>query len=132
MRYTVQAVARLTGLKARRIRGWEERYDLIHPARKNGGWRLYSLRDIARVRWVKAMLDRGASLKGLALLTEEATFTVQVLCVRVTDGAHGWNARFKTVPHAPQACEVSLTRLPWKPTVGAAYAVELAVQGESP
>ena len=54
----------------RRIRAWEDQYNLLSPARTGGGHRLYSEDDVERIRWVKAMVDRGMSLKGIQRLIE--------------------------------------------------------------
>ncbi len=63
--YPIRTAARLSGVTVRRIRAWEDQYHLLRPARTSGKHRLYSEEDIERLRWIKAMLDKGASLKGL-------------------------------------------------------------------
>jgi MerR family transcriptional regulator, light-induced transcriptional regulator len=68
--YPIRTVAHLTGVNPRRIRAWEDQYNLLSPARTGGGHRLYSEEDIERIRWVKAMVDRGMSLKGIQRLVE--------------------------------------------------------------
>jgi DNA-binding transcriptional MerR regulator len=68
--YPIRTVAHLTGVNPRRIRAWEDQYNLFTPARTGGGHRLYSEDDVERVRWVKAMVDRGMSLKGIQRLME--------------------------------------------------------------
>lgn len=66
--YPIRTVAQLTGVNPRRIRAWEEQYHLITPARTGGGHRLFSEEDVERIRWIKAMVDRGMSLKGIQRL----------------------------------------------------------------
>ncbi len=66
--YPIRTVAQLTGVNPRRIRAWEEQYHLIMPARTGGGHRLFSEEDVERIRWIKAMVDRGMSLKGIQRL----------------------------------------------------------------
>ncbi len=66
--YPIRTVAHLTGVNPRRIRAWEEQYRLIAPARTGGGHRLFSEEDVERIRWIKAMVDRGMSLKGIQRL----------------------------------------------------------------
>ena len=66
--YPIRTVAQLTGVNPRRIRAWEEQYHLIAPARTGGGHRLFSEEDVERIRWIKAMVDRGMSLKGIQRL----------------------------------------------------------------
>lgn len=68
--YPIRTVAHLTGVNPRRIRAWEDQYNLLTPARTGGGHRLYSEEDVERIRWVKAMVDRGMSLKGIQRLVE--------------------------------------------------------------
>lgn len=68
--YPIRTVAHLTGVNPRRIRAWEDQYNLLSPARTGGGHRLYSEEDVERIRWVKAMVDRGMSLKGIQRLIE--------------------------------------------------------------
>ncbi|OFX30226.1 MAG: hypothetical protein A2Z07_04445 [Armatimonadetes bacterium RBG_16_67_12] len=68
--YPIRTVAHLTGVNPRRIRAWEDQYHLLTPARTGGGHRLYSEEDVDRIRWVKAMVDRGMSLKGIQRLVE--------------------------------------------------------------
>ncbi len=68
--YPIRTVAQLTGVNTRRIRAWEEQYHLITPARTGGGHRLFSEEDVERIRWIKAMVDRGMSLKGIQRLLQ--------------------------------------------------------------
>jgi DNA-binding transcriptional MerR regulator len=68
--YPIRTVAHLTGVNPRRIRAWEDQYHLLTPARTGGGHRLYSEEDVDRIRWVKAMVERGMSLKGIQRLVE--------------------------------------------------------------
>jgi DNA-binding transcriptional MerR regulator len=70
--YPIRTVAHLTGVNPRRIRAWEDQYHLLTPARTSGGHRLYSEEDLDRIRWVKAMVERGMSLKGIQRLVEGA------------------------------------------------------------
>jgi len=68
--YPIRTVAQLTGVNPRRIRAWEEQYRLIAPARTGGGHRLFSEEDVERIRWIKAMVERGMSLKGIQRLLQ--------------------------------------------------------------
>jgi DNA-binding transcriptional MerR regulator len=70
--YPIRTVAHLTGVNPRRIRAWEDQYNLLTPARTGGGHRLYSEDDVERIRWVKTMVDRGMSLKGIQRLIESS------------------------------------------------------------
>lgn len=66
--YPIRTVAHLTGVNTRRIRAWEDVYDLLCPARTGGGHRLYSEEDVERIRVIRAMVERGMSLKGIQQL----------------------------------------------------------------
>jgi MerR family transcriptional regulator, light-induced transcriptional regulator len=52
-------VARRTGVAVSTLRAWERRYGLLDPVRTDGGHRLYSERDVARVRAVQDLIDQG-------------------------------------------------------------------------
>lgn len=59
--YPIGVVRSLTGLSERQIR-YYERYGLVRPARTPGGKRLYSTRDVARLREIKAQMEAGSRL----------------------------------------------------------------------
>lgn len=60
--YNVKAVAQQTGVSTATLRAWERRYGVPSPPRTDSGYRLYSARDIAVVRWLKAQIDSGLSI----------------------------------------------------------------------
>lgn len=49
----------MTGISMATLRAWERRYDFPESERTAGGHRLYSERDVLRLRWVKARIDEG-------------------------------------------------------------------------
>ena len=57
--YNIGAVARMTSIPVATLRIWERRYGFPHSARTPGGHRLYSERDVASLRWIKARSDEG-------------------------------------------------------------------------
>jgi DNA-binding transcriptional MerR regulator len=57
--YNIGVVARMTGISMATLRAWERRYDFPESERTAGGHRLYSEKDIVRLRWVKARIDEG-------------------------------------------------------------------------
>ncbi|MEZ0395760.1 MAG: MerR family transcriptional regulator [Anaerolineales bacterium] len=59
--YNIGVVTRLTGISAATLHAWERRYGFPQSARTAGGHRLYSEKDIARLRWVKAQIEAGMS-----------------------------------------------------------------------
>jgi DNA-binding transcriptional MerR regulator len=54
-------LARRTGVSPELLRAWEQRYDLLHPGRSKGGYRLYSSVDEQRVRRMTQLLATGLS-----------------------------------------------------------------------
>ena len=69
--YGISAVARMLELPVATIRNWEDRYGAIRPARSDGGQRLYSRRDIERLRFVREQIEAGASPADAHRLLEE-------------------------------------------------------------
>jgi DNA-binding transcriptional MerR regulator len=67
-------LSRRSGVSPELLRAWERRYQLLHPARSQGGLRLYSLDDLERVRLMLQHLSRGlAAAEAAALATEQPT-----------------------------------------------------------
>ena len=52
-------LSRRTGVSVDLLRAWEKRYGLLDPERSDGGFRLYSDEDVARVRSMQAHLADG-------------------------------------------------------------------------
>jgi DNA-binding transcriptional MerR regulator len=64
--YRIQAVTALTGIPAKEIRRWKTHYGLLRPARKKGGHRLYSTRDMKLLREIQYLVaDEGMSLQAV-------------------------------------------------------------------
>ncbi len=59
--YRIRAVSEMTGVAAPTLRAWERRYGVPAPERTSSAYRLYSARDVALVRQVKALCDAGVS-----------------------------------------------------------------------
>ena len=57
--YNIGVVARMTGVSMPTLRAWERRYEFPDSERTAGGHRLYSEKDVLRLRWVKARIDEG-------------------------------------------------------------------------
>ncbi len=76
--YNIGAVARMTNIPVATLRIWERRYGFPHSARTPGGHRLYSERDVAGLRWVKARteegLQAGQAVRALQHVQEEGRF----------------------------------------------------------
>lgn len=68
--YYIQQVANMTGLSKQVIRKWEERHELIMPARLPNGYRVYSEMDVNRLLAVKSYSEQGYSLKEATMLVK--------------------------------------------------------------
>jgi DNA-binding transcriptional MerR regulator len=58
----VKAMVHQTGIAAATLRAWERRYGIPTPPRTDSGYRLYSARDVAVVRWLKTKIDAGMNI----------------------------------------------------------------------
>lgn len=70
-RHPVRLVAARTGLSPHVLRAWERRYHVVEPARSEGGQRLYSDLDVARLRLLYRLTAGGHPISRLASLTLE-------------------------------------------------------------
>ncbi|ONI76243.1 MerR family transcriptional regulator [Actinosynnema sp. ALI-1.44] len=80
-------LARRTGVSARSLRYYEQQ-GLVHSTRSDGGQRLYSVDEVARIAIVRQLFDAGLSSKVIARLlpcvdsdddgVSEAAFTTMV------------------------------------------------------
>src|SRR5690348_9860045 len=57
--FNIGVVSRMTDIAEDTLRMWERRYQFPQSARTAGGHRLYSQRDISRLKWVKLRIDEG-------------------------------------------------------------------------
>ncbi len=69
--YSIGAVVKMLGIPAKTLRGWEERYGSIVPARSAGGQRLYSRDQVDQLRFVLEQLDGGMQPADAHRLLEE-------------------------------------------------------------
>lgn len=69
--FRIGAVSRLTGVPADTLRVWERRYAVVEPQRTEGGSRLYSQHDVARLGLIKRLVDAGHAIGTVANLTLE-------------------------------------------------------------
>lgn len=61
-----------TGLSSHVLRAWEKRYDAVVPARTDGGHRMYTDREIHRLRLLRTLTERGRRIGRIGgLETEE-------------------------------------------------------------
>lgn len=78
-------LARRVDVSPEVLRAWERRYKLLKPARTDGGFRLYSSADEARVRSMQAHMESGlsAAQAARAALSEELEFEASATPVSV-------------------------------------------------
>ena len=87
--YKIGVVSRLTGISAETLRIWERRYDTVTPGRTEAGDRLYDAADIARLRLIKQLVDRGDSIGSVATLPEQALQArVNEVCAAADRSSH--------------------------------------------
>lgn len=79
--YTIGVVERMTDIPAATLRVWERRYDFPDSERTEGGHRLYSEKEVQRLRWVKAKIDAGMhtrqAIKALRLTEAEGGIQIE-------------------------------------------------------
>jgi DNA-binding transcriptional MerR regulator/methylmalonyl-CoA mutase cobalamin-binding subunit len=69
-RHPVRVVARMTGLSAHVLRAWERRYAVVEPTRTEGGQRLYSDKDVRRLRLLREATQAGHPISRLVPLSD--------------------------------------------------------------
>ena len=70
-RHPVRVVAQRTGLSSHVLRAWERRYGVVTPTRTEGGQRLYSDSDIARLLLLRTLTVAGGAISQLAQLPND-------------------------------------------------------------
>lgn len=68
-RHPIRAAARLTGLSTDTLRAWERRYAAVTPDRAGRG-RTYTDDDIARLKQLSTLVERGYSIGAIAALDD--------------------------------------------------------------
>ncbi len=75
--YNMKAVEQQTGISAATLRAWERRYALIEPKRTPSGYRLYSERDVALLRWVRDRMAEGLTVSRVVAMLENIRQTTE-------------------------------------------------------
>lgn len=57
--YSIGAVAKMVGIPVQTLRAWEDRYQVIVPARSAGGQRLYSRADVEKLHFIVGQTEHG-------------------------------------------------------------------------
>lgn len=67
--FTIRDIENLTGIKAHTLRIWEQRYQLLIPARKEGNHRLYSNEDLKHLLKISILYHHGLKISRIAALS---------------------------------------------------------------
>ncbi len=70
--YNIGVVSRMTGIPENTLRIWERRYRFPSATRTEGGHRLYSPLEVARILWVKQHIDQGMQTRNAIQALEHA------------------------------------------------------------
>lgn len=69
--YSIQFVAKITGINAHTIRAWEKRYQAVTPARNESGKRVYTQEDVDRLSKLADLVKLGNTISDIANLEME-------------------------------------------------------------
>src|SRR5512138_2428160 len=84
--YNMKAVEQQTGISAATLRAWERRYALVEPQRTTSGYRLYSDRDVALLRWVRQQMDEGLTISRVVAMLGSLHDTAEPIWVEEGNG----------------------------------------------
>ena len=70
-KHPIRIAAKRAGLTPAALRAWERRYQAVEPGRSGGGQRLYSDRDVERLRTLRALTELGRPISMVADLSDE-------------------------------------------------------------
>lgn len=68
-KYPIKVVSQMTGLSVHVIRAWEKRYNVVEPDRTDTNRRLYSEKEIEKLKLLNDALHKGHSIGGVANLS---------------------------------------------------------------
>src|SRR5512140_3416319 len=85
--YNMKAVEQQTSISAATLRAWERRYALVEPKRTASGYRLYSDRDVALLRWVRQQMDEGLTISRVVAMLTSLHETEEPVWVEDTNGS---------------------------------------------
>ena len=70
-KYPIKVVSQMTGLSVHVIRAWEKRYNVVEPDRTDTNRRLYSEREIEKLKLLNDAVHQGHNIGGIANLSVE-------------------------------------------------------------
>lgn len=105
--YNMKAVEQQTSISAATLRAWERRYTLVEPKRTASGYRLYSDRDVALLRWVRVQMDDGLTISRVVAMLESLRSNKEAIWI---DGDEGSTALYREAPQPPSSLVQPLFR----------------------
>jgi MerR family transcriptional regulator/heat shock protein HspR len=103
--FSISVVSRMLSLHPQTIRNYE-RLGLVNPSRTSGNIRLFSMRDVQRLRQIHTYTSRGVNLAGVEIIVE--------LLERLGDLDHALDSHLQP-PATLQSRERSVSRRPRPP-----------------
>ncbi|RKI52286.1 MerR family transcriptional regulator [Corallococcus sp. AB049A] len=85
--YRIHIAAELSGVRVELIRAWERRYGVLAPERTPAGYRVYTDRDVALLKRLKALTDEGVSISEAAKLLPQLRAEMDAAPPPVPQGA---------------------------------------------
>src|SRR5512140_1770372 len=85
--YNMKAVEQQTSISAATLRAWERRYSLVEPKRTPNGYRLYSDRDVALLRWVRQQMDEGLTISRVVAMLSNLHDAAEPIWIDIGNGA---------------------------------------------
>ena len=71
MKYSIKDLERISGIKAHTIRIWEQRHNILNPARSETNIRQYSCEDLKKIITLGSLNARGVKISKLASLNDK-------------------------------------------------------------
>lgn len=72
--YSIKQVSESLDIPAVTIRAWENRYNVVTPARTDGGHRLYSEKDVQTLKWIKTQVhEKNMKISDVVRLLQDKT-----------------------------------------------------------
>ena len=96
--YNMKAVEQQTEISAATLRAWERRYQLVEPKRTESGYRLYSDRDVALLRWVRTQMSDGLTISRVVAMLDTMRNTQGVVYVDADEVA---TPNYRDTAHPP-------------------------------
>ena len=75
--YPIRTISAMTGVNPVTLRAWERRYGLIRPQRTPKGHRLYTERDIDRIKQILVLMERGIPISQARQVLDEGEGGIQ-------------------------------------------------------